>query len=146
MKQGIDYKFAISKEIKYLFGVFAVDLETSNVKYSEYCEPYATGVYHPIILYECFKGDLNKKELAMAGAKVHVFEKNNNPVLEMIDFFVHNYRGNPEKHNKYGNRILSSYKYQMVGHNVSGFDNYIVLKSLPSSYKCIKVMKTSRRI
>ena len=32
----------------------------------------------------------------------------------------------------------------MVGHNASGFDNNIVLNSLPSSYKCIKVNKTSR--
>ena len=32
----------------------------------------------------------------------------------------------------------------MFGHNASGFDNYIVLNSLPSSYKCIKVLKTSK--
>ena len=31
----------------------------------------------------------------------------------------------------------------MVGHNAFGFDNYIVLNSLPSSYKCIKIIKTS---
>ena len=44
---------------------------------------------------------------------------------------------------KKGNRILSSYKYQKVGHNASGFDNHIVLNSLPSSYKCLKKLKTS---
>ena len=32
----------------------------------------------------------------------------------------------------------------MVGHNACGFDNYIVINSLLSSYKCIKVIKTSR--
>ena len=32
----------------------------------------------------------------------------------------------------------------MVGDNASGFDNYIVLNSLPSSCKCIKRIKTSR--
>ena len=32
----------------------------------------------------------------------------------------------------------------MVGHNASGFDNYIVLIYLPSSKKCVKVSKTSR--
>ena len=32
----------------------------------------------------------------------------------------------------------------MNGHNASGFDNYIVLNSLPNCYKCIKIIKTSR--
>ena len=35
-------------------------------------------------------------------------------------------------------------RYQMVGHNASGFDNFIVLNSLPSFYKCIKKLKSSR--
>ena len=41
------------------------------------------------------------------------------------------------------NGILSSYEYQMVGHYASGFDNYNVVISLPSSYKCINIIKTS---
>ena len=32
----------------------------------------------------------------------------------------------------------------MFGHNASGFDNYIVLSSLPSSCECIKRIKTPR--
>ena len=32
----------------------------------------------------------------------------------------------------------------MVGHNASGFDNYIVLNSLPKSYENIKIIKNSR--
>ena len=40
--------------------------------------------------------------------------------------------------------MLSSYKYQTVGYNASGLDNYIVINSLPGSYKCIKIIKTSR--
>ena len=31
----------------------------------------------------------------------------------------------------------------MVGHNASGFDNSIMLNSLPISYKCIELNKTS---
>ena len=31
----------------------------------------------------------------------------------------------------------------MVGHNASDFDNYIVLNSLPSFSKCIKIFKTT---
>ena len=57
----------------------------------------------------------------------------------MIDYVMNNYEGKPKNViDKHRNRILSSYEYQMVGHNASGFDNYIVLNSLPSSYNCIK--------
>ena len=34
----------------------------------------------------------------------------------------------------------------MIHHNASGFDNCIVLNSLPSSYKCIKIIETSKRL
>ena len=65
----------------------------------------------------------------------------------MISYVINNYKGKPRYViNKHGARILSSYKYQLVFHNASGFDNYIVLNSLPSSYKCIKIFKTSRRL
>ena len=71
--------------------------------------------------------------------------ENNNPVMDMITCVIENYKGKAKiitsKHN---NKIISSYKYQFVGHNASGFDNYIVLNSLPKSYKNIKIIKTSR--
>ena len=41
---------------------------------------------------------------------------------------------------------ISSYKYQVVGHNASGFDNHIVLNSLPKPYTSVKIIKTSRRL
>ena len=34
-----------------LHNVFAFDLETCIVKYSEHCEPYSAGVYHLNKLY-----------------------------------------------------------------------------------------------
>ena len=34
----------------------------------------------------------------------------------------------------------------MVGHNASGFDIYLQLNSLQSSYECVKILKTSRGI
>ena len=40
--------------------------------------------------------------------------------------------------------LVSSYKNQMVGHKASGFDNYIVLNSLPKPFTCIIRSKTSR--
>ena len=41
---------------------------------------------------------------------------------------------------------MSSYKYQFDGHNASGFDNYIVLNSLPESHTSVKKIKTSRAL
>ena len=97
-------------------------------------------------LYWCFNGSLNKEELAIERSKIQIFDRENgNPVLKSIYYVINNYKRKPKyviKRN--AARILSSYKYQMVGHNASGFDNYIVLNSLPSSYKCIKIFKTSR--
>ena len=60
----------------------------------------------------------------------------------MIDYVVKNYKGEPNYViNRYGKQVLSSYKYQMVGHNASRFDSYIILNSLTSSYNCIKLKK-----
>ena len=91
-------------------------------------------MYHLNNLYWCFDGNLNK-ENAIERSKVHKFDRENgNPVLKMIDYVINDYKGKPKYAiNKRGNRKLSSYKYQMVGHNPSGYDNYIVLNSLPSS-------------
>ena len=57
----------------------------------------------------------------------------------MIDYVVNIHKGKPKYFiDKHRNRILSSNKYQMVGQNASGFDNYIVLNSVPSWYKVIE--------
>ena len=62
----------------------------------------------------------------------------------MSEYLKNNYKGKPKSViKKHGARLLSSYKYETVGHNASGFDNYIVLNSLPSTYKCIKTIKTT---
>ena len=146
LQQVIEYKFQISYEMNCLYNVFAFDLGTCNVDYSEYCEPYAAGVYHLNNLYWCFNGNSKKEEHATERSKVHVFDRENgNPVLKMIDFVENNYKGKRKYVvDKYGKQVLSSYKYQMVGHNAPGFDNCIVLNSLPSSYKRIELIKTSR--
>ena len=64
-----------------LYNVFVFDLESCNVEYSEYCEPYAAGVYHLNILYWCFKGNLDKEELAIERSKVHVFDRKRQPIM-----------------------------------------------------------------
>ena len=47
LKQVIEHKFPTSNEMNCLYNVFASDLETCNVEYSEYCESYGAGVWHP---------------------------------------------------------------------------------------------------
>ena len=140
LQQVIEYKMPKSYEINCLYNVFAFDLEMCNVEYSEYCESYAAGVYHLNILYWCFNGNLDKEELAIERSIVHIFDRENgNPVLKMMYYIMNYYKGKPKYVIiKYGKQVLSSYKNQRVGEKASGFDIYIVLNSLPSSYKCIK--------
>ena len=129
-----------------LYNVLAFDLETSNVESSEFCESYGAGVYHLNKLFWCFFGNLNKEELAIERSEVRVFDRENgNPVLKRIENITNNFQGKPNYViRKHVARILSSSKYQIFGHNASRFDNYIVLNSLPSWYKCTKIIKTSR--
>ena len=128
-----------------MYGVFAVDLETGNVEKQLYCESYATGVYHLDRLFDCFNVDLTE-ELKIERENVHAFDReNNNPAMDMINYVIENYKGKAKfitnKHNK---KLISSYKYQFVGQNASGFDNYIVLNPPPKSYTNNKIIKTSR--
>ena len=60
----------------------------------------------------------------------------------MMIYIATNYR---EK-NKNGEFETSSYRYQLIGHNASGFDNVIVMNSLPKDYnnKYMKPIRTSR--
>ena len=145
-KQVIEYKFPISYEKNCLFGVFAFVLETLNVSYQIYCEPYAAGVYYLNRLYECYNGDLTEKELEIERQNVHVFDKENgNPVKNMIIYVINNYKDKAKVVAKiYGKKIVSSYKNQMVGHNACGSDNYIVLNFVPKACTNIKMIKTSR--
>ena len=46
LKRVIEYKFPISYDKNCLHNIFAFDLETRNVEYSEYCESYGAGVHH----------------------------------------------------------------------------------------------------
>ena len=133
----VEFKFPISIDKTFLHSIFAFDLEIFNVQSSEYFESYAGGAYHLNIFFEFFNGDLNERELFVGRLKIQMFqEKNGDPLLRMIDFIINNYGGQPKygtkKHSK---RVLLSWKYQMVGHNASVFDNCNVLNSLPSSFK-----------
>ena len=121
LQQVIEYKFPISDEMNYLYNVFAFDLETCNAEYSISCEPYAAGVCHPSKLFRYFNGNLDKEELDIARSKVQVLGREKcNPVLKKNDYVINNFQGK-RKYNiiKYGKQVLSSYKYQMVGHNAS---------------------------
>ena len=148
LKQVVEYKFPISNEKDCLFAVFSFDLETVNVPYQEFCETYAAGCYHLDRLKECYNGNLSKEELEIERQNVHIFDRaNNNPVLDMNKYIIANYKGKPKYFkDKNGEFKISSYRYQLIGHNASGFDNAIVLNSLPKEYtnKNMKIIKTSR--
>ena len=89
LQKVIENKFPIYYDMDCQYDVFAFDLETCNVEYSEYCESYAAGVYHLNNLHWCFNGSLNKEEPAIERSKVHVFDReNSNPVLKMIDYVI----------------------------------------------------------
>ena len=65
----------------------------------------------------------------------------------MIKYITTNYQGKPIFFkDENGEFKISSYRYQLIGHNASGFDNAIVLNSLPKEYtdKNMKIIKTSR--
>ena len=147
LKQVQEYKFPISNEKNCLYAVFAFDLETANVDYKQYCVPYAAGCYHLNRLKECYNGNLSEDELKIERENVHIFDyKNKNPVMDMTNFIVKNYKGKPKFFkDKDGNYKISCYKYQLIAHNASGFDNVIVLNSLPKTY-FPKIIHTSRGI
>ena len=64
----------------------------------------------------------------------------------MIIYVINNYKGKPKIiRKKHGKKFISSYFYKFVGHNVPGFDNYIVLNSLPKSYTTVKTKKHRER-
>ena len=148
LKQVQEYKFPISNEKDCLFAVLSFDLETVNVPYQEFCEAYGAGCYHLDRFKECYNGDLAKEELEIERQYVHIFDReNNNPVLDMIKYIITNYEGKPKYFkDKNGVFKLSSYRYHLIGHNASGFDNAIVLNSLLKEYtnKNTKIIKTSR--
>ena len=123
-----------------MFAAFAFAFKTYNVVNQLYCETKGAGVYHLNRLNECFNGDLTEIELEIERQHVHLFERlNGNPVLDTITYVVNNYKGKPKiVTNKYVKKRVSSYKYQIVGHNASVYDNYIVLNSLPESYTGVK--------
>ena len=148
LKQVVEYIFPISNEKDCLFAVFSFDLETVNMPYQEFCEAYAAGCYHLDRLKECYSGDLTEEELKIERQHVHIFDRaNNNPVLDMIKYITTNYKGKPKYFkDKNGEFKISSSRYQLIGHSASGFDNAIVLNSLPKEYtdKNMKIIKTSR--
>ena len=129
-----------------MYAVFPFHLETVNVSYQEICTAYEVGCYHFDRLKECYNGDLTEKKLEIERQHVHIFERtNNNPVLDMTQYIVTSYKGKPKYFkDKNGEFKISSYRYQLIGHNAIGFDNAIVLNSLPkeNTNKNMKINKT----
>ena len=79
---------------------------------------------------------MTEEDLEIERQHVREIERSTNyPVLDMIKYITTNYKGQPNYFkDKNGEFKISSYKYQLIGHNASGFDNAIVLNSLPKEY------------
>ena len=80
---------------------------------------------------------MTDEELEIERQHVHIFDRaNNKTVLDMIEYITTNYKGKPKYFkDKNGEFKISSYlRYQLIGHNASGFEKTIVLNSLPKEY------------
>ena len=77
---------------------------------------------------------------------VTVFDgSNGNPVMNMLDNISENYEGDEWTYiDKDGDEIVSSYRFSLVAHNSSGFDSWVVLKSLVRELTELKIIKTAR--
>ena len=116
--------------------------------YREFCETYAASCYHLDRLSECYNGGLTEEELEIERQHVHIIDRaNNNPVLDMVKYKTTNFKNTPNYFkDKNGEFKISSNRYQLIGHNASGFDNAFVLNSLPKEHtdKKMKIKKPSR--
>ena len=92
---------------------------------------------------------MTEKESKVERQHVHIFDRvNNNAVLDMIKKITTNNQVKTKYFkDKNGEFKMSSYRYQLIGHNASGFDNAVVLNSLPKEYtnKNMEIIKTSPR-
>ena len=56
---------------------------------------------------------------------------NGNPVMKMLHSISENYEGDERTYiDKVGDETVSSYRLILLAHNSSGFDSWVVLKSL----------------
>ena len=139
------YKFPKQSDMNCMDSVFSFDIETTNVDYKLYCEPYAVGCYHLNRLKYRYKRDLLPCEIEQELSHVHVFGyENKNPVFDMIKYVAANYKGRAKYYiDKNGEYKISCYKFTFIAHNASGFDNALVINSLPK-HIMPSVVHTSR--
>ena len=97
-------------------------------------------------LKDCWYRDLNSNELVIERKNVNVFDSSNgNCIMNMLKYISENYDGDERTYiDKDGDEILSSYRLLLVAHNSSGFDSWVVLKSLVKEITKLKITKTAR--
>ena len=76
--------------------------------------------------------NLTSDELETEIENITVFdESNGNPVMNLLKNWSEKYEGDERTYvDKNGEEIVSSYSFLLVAHNSSGFDSWVVLKSL----------------
>ena len=87
-----------------------------------------------------------EEELRIERYNVTVFNAiGESPIIELLQYISENYTcGETLCFNEHGGEVVRSYYILLLAHNASGFDNWIVLKSLDRETKNIKIIKISR--
>ena len=144
LKQRIRYRFPKHETIDQLENVFVFDLETHNDQ--EFAEAYAAGLYDVNRLRDRWHRDLTTDELIIERENVTVFDTSNgNCVMNMLKYISENYDGDERTYiDRDGDEIVSSYELLLVAHSSSGFDSWVVLKSLIKDITDLKIIKTAR--
>ena len=130
LKQRIRYRLPKHETIDQLEILFVFGLETYNDL--DFAEAYAAGFYDVNRLRDKMDSYLSVQETETERENVIVFDKScGNTIMNLLKFISENYEGDETTYiDKNGNEIVSSYGLSLVAHNSSGFDSWVVLKSL----------------
>ena len=144
LKQRICYRFSKDATIDQLENVFVFELETYNDQ--EFVETYAAGIYDVYRLRDRWKRDSTPHEIVTEKVIVILFDGSNvNPVMNILKNISENYEEDERTYNdKDGDEIVCSCRLLKVAQYASGFDTWVVLKSLVNEITELKLVKTAR--
>ena len=130
LNQNFRYRFPKHETIDQLENVFVFDSETYNGQ--EFAEACAAGLYYVNRLRDRWDRDLIPDEKVIERENVTVFDgSSGNPVKKMLKYFSENYECDERTSiDKDGDEIVILYRLLLVARNSSGFDSWVVLKSL----------------
>ena len=118
-------------------------METCNDQ--ENAEAYAAGLYDVNRLQDRWDRDLTVQEIETERENVIVFDKScGNLFVNMLKFLSESYEGDERTYfDKDGDEMFNSYRLLLVAHNASGFDIWVVPKSLVEELTELKFIKSA---